>query len=113
MILGFNPPFINITTNKFKQSLNVTELLQEQFKWLLYKLPNYTMVNYYSLKEQIQQIDDNHPYNMPNWLIIFITVLGTLITITCIVIFLYCKYRCVSNESKTSLCSSARGIKGD
>ena len=38
------------------------------------KLPNYVVVNYDSLKEHIQQIDENYPYWVHTWLIIPITV---------------------------------------
>ena len=33
------------------------------------------MINYDLLKEQIQQIDENYPYEIPTWLISLITVL--------------------------------------
>ena len=46
----------------------------------MHKLLIYTMVNYDSLREHIQQIDENYPYSMATWHIILITVLGTLIT---------------------------------
>ena len=52
--------------------MNVTKLILEQIENLLHKQPNYTMVNYYSLKVCIQQINENYLYFMPMWLIIFI-----------------------------------------
>ena len=82
------------------QPLNVTKLTPEQFEQPMHKLPNYTMVDYDSLKEQIQKINENYPFSMPAW--IPITVLSTFLIIIGIVIFLYCKYRCTSNKSKTS-----------
>ena len=62
-------------------------------EWLEHYLCNYTMVNYDSLREQIQQIDEKYPYSMPTWLIILITVLGTLIIGTVITGFLCCKLK--------------------
>ena len=38
------------------------------------------MVNCDSLREQLPQIDKNHPDFIPTWLIILITVLGTIMT---------------------------------
>ena len=55
--------------------LNVTHLTPEQLK----KLSHYRMLNYDSLQERIQKLDENYPYYMPTWLIILITVLSTLI----------------------------------
>ena len=43
------------------KSLNVTKLTLEQLEWLTQKLPIYAKVNYDSLKEKIQQIDENYP----------------------------------------------------
>ena len=68
----------------------------------MYKLPNYTMVNYASLGEQIQQIDDDYPYSTSTWLIALITVLGTLMTGVTITIPFYRKYKNTPNHSKTS-----------
>ena len=41
-------------------------------------LLNYTMVNYDSLRGQIQEIDENYPCSKPTWLRILTTTLGTL-----------------------------------
>ena len=99
--LGFNLMHMHITDYQFIQSLNVTPLTPEQLKQLAHTLPNYTMVNYDSLREQIQQIDENYLYSMPTWLIILTTVLGILIIGTGITVFLYCKYKHTSNCSKS------------
>ena len=74
------------------QSLNATKQTLEQLEQLAHKLLNYTMVNYYSLREQMQHTDENYLYSMPTWLLILITVLGTLMIVAGITIFLYCKY---------------------
>ena len=63
--LGFNLIYMNITDYHFLQSLNIAKLTLKQLVWLKYKLPNYTMVNYDSLREQIQKIAENYPYSMP------------------------------------------------
>ena len=84
------------------QCVNVTKLTLEQLKRLWHLLPNYTVINCNSLREQFQQIDENYPDSMPTQLIILIMVLVILIRIIGIVIFIYCKYRCISNQSKTS-----------
>ena len=67
--LGFNLTYVNITDYQFMQSINVTELAPEQLEWLTYELPNYTVVNSDSLREQIQQINKDYLYFMPTWLI--------------------------------------------
>ena len=83
------------------KSLNVNKLSPEQLEWLAHKLSNYALVNYDSLMEKILQIDKNYPYSMPTWLIILITVLGSFIITVGIGTFLYGKYKCSSNQSKT------------
>ena len=100
--LDFKLIFMSITDYQLMQPLNVAKLILKQFKWLAQKLPNYAMVIYDSLKEQIQQIDKIYPYSVPTWSIISTTVLGTLIIIIGITIVLYCKYICISNQSRTS-----------
>ena len=60
------------------------------------------MVNYDSLREHIKQIDEIYSYSMPIWLIILITVLGTLMIGARVTVFCYCKYRNTLNNSKTS-----------
>ena len=70
---------MNIPDYQFIQSLNVTKLTPEQLEQLVHKSPNYNIVNYDSLREQIWQIDENYPYSMPTWLISLTTVLGALI----------------------------------
>ena len=75
--------------HQFMQSLNVTCLTLAQ----THKLPNYSMINYDLLKEQIQQIDVNYPFSMPTWLKILITVLGTFMAVIGIAIYCYCKYQ--------------------
>ena len=52
------------------QYLNVTKLSPEQLQQLTHKLLNYTMIDYDSLREYIQQIDENYPCSMPIWLMI-------------------------------------------
>ena len=74
------------------QSLNITKLTMKQLECFADRLPNYMMVNYDFLREQIQQIDKNYPYSMPTLLIILIKELGTLIIGAGITVFLYCKY---------------------
>ena len=69
---------MNITDYQFIQSLNVTKLTLEQLGQLAHKLPNYTMVNYDSFREHLQQLDGNYPYSMPTPFLILITILGTL-----------------------------------
>ena len=59
--LGFNLIYINIMDYKPKQLLNATQLTLEQLKKQSHKLSNYTVVNYDSLKEYIQQTDPNYP----------------------------------------------------
>ena len=85
---------MNITDHQFMQSLNVTKLTPEQ---LVHGLPNYTMVNHDSLREQTCK---NSPYSMPTWFII--TVLATLISIIGIMILLHFKSKCTSNQSSPS-----------
>ena len=78
----------------------------------MHKLPNCTMLNYDLTREQIQQIHDYYTCPMAAWLIILITVLGTLNIITGILIFL----RHTSNQSKISAIlpySGTRISKGD
>ena len=99
---SFNLTYMNITDHQFMQSLNVTKLTPEQLGWLAYKLPNYTMVDYDSLREQIQQIDEKYPYSKPTWLIILMTVLGTRMVGARSTIFFYFKYNNTPNHSKTS-----------
>ena len=106
--LGFNLTHMNIILPM--QSPYVTRLTPEQLTWLLHKLSNYRVVYYDSLWEPIQQIDKNYSYSIPILFTIFTTVLGTLTTLTCIAIFPYCKYICISNESKTSPYSATRGM---
>ena len=60
------------------------------------------MVNNDSLREQIQQYDENYPYSMPSGLIILITVLGTFIAITVIATLLYCQYWHTVHKSQGS-----------
>ena len=83
------------------QSLNVTKLTIEQLEQLTHRLPNYTIVNYDSLRKQSQQIDENYPYSMPTRLIILITVLGILMIGMTITITFYCKYKNKPNHFKT------------
>ena len=64
------------------QLLNVKQLTWEQLEKLLHKLPNYIMMNQYSLKEHIQQNDENAPFSMSTWLIIVNMVIVTPIGIT-------------------------------
>ena len=85
---------MNITDYQFMQSLHVTKLM--------HKLPNYTMENYGSFREQIQLIDENYPYSMLTWLIILITVLRILMIGAQTSIFFYCKYKSTPNHSKVS-----------
>ena len=82
------------------QSLNVTKVTLEHFEWLELKLPNYTMVNYNSLREQIQQINKSCPYSHLAYNFNHSTRnphnrCGDSS-------FLYCKYKHNSNYSKTS-----------
>ena len=60
------------------QVLNISKQTLEQLEQLMHKLPNYTMVNYDSFREQVPQIDENYPYCIPTWFMILITLLGTL-----------------------------------
>ena len=61
------------------------------------------MVHYDCLKEKLQQSDENYPDSMPTtWLIILITVLGTLTISAWITSFLYCKYKYTLNHFRTS-----------
>ena len=82
------------------QSLNVTELTPEQLEQLAHKLPKYTMVNYDSLRKEIQIMYENCPYSMLTWLIILMKVLGTLMADVWVTTF-YCKYNHTLNHSKT------------
>ena len=66
------------------QSLNVTKLTPEQLGWL---------GKIWLFKRNKWHIDENYPYSMPTWLIILITVLGTLIIGAGILIFPYCKHK--------------------
>ena len=91
--LGFNLTYMNITDYQLMQSLNAAHLTPAQPKKLSHKLPNYSMVNYDSLKEQIQQIDENYPFAMLTWLKILIMVLSTVMTAGGIAAYCYCKYR--------------------
>ena len=92
---------MNITDYQFMQHLNVTKLTPKHLGQLIYMLPNCTMVNYDSLREQIQQINEKYPYSMPTSLILLITELGIPMIGTRITIFFYCKYKNTSNCSKT------------
>ena len=80
--------------------LNVTNLQLAQIEKLSNKFPNYHMVDYDPLKEQIQQIDENYLFSMPTWLIVLITVLGTLLTTLSIATYWYCKYIRTKNKPK-------------
>ena len=51
------------------------------------------MLNYDLLQDLIQQINENHPFSVPTWIIVFITVFGTLMDTSGIAIYCYCKYR--------------------
>ena len=66
---------MNITDYQFMQSLNMTRLTPYQFEQLAHRLLHYTIANYDSARQHIQQIDENYPYSMPTWLIILITIL--------------------------------------
>ena len=83
---------MNITDFQLMQSFNVTYATQVQLEKLWNKLPNYSTVNYDSLKQQIQKIDDNYPFTISTWPIMLMTVLGTPMTATCITAYCYCKY---------------------
>ena len=78
---------MNIMGYQFMQSLSVTRLTPEKIQWLAHKLPNYAMVINDSLREHIQQINENYSYSMSTWLIFIIEVLGTLIITVGITIF--------------------------
>ena len=97
--LGFNLTYMNITYFQFMQFLNVTKPTPEQIKHLTRKLPNYTIINYDSLKEQMQQINENYPYSMLIWFKIFVMMLDTLIAIIGIVTFLHCNHQHTPNKS--------------
>ena len=84
---------MNITDYQVMQSLNVTPLTSVHLEKPFHKLPSSSMVIYSSSKEQIQQIDENYPFTIPTWLIILITVLGTLMNATCTAAYCYYKYR--------------------
>ena len=70
----------------------MAQLTPEQLEFQLHKLPNYTLINCVSWKEQIQQIDENYPNSMPTQLIIHITVLSIPITFIDVMIFFYYKF---------------------
>ena len=82
------------------QPLNLTHLTPEQLEKLSHKLPNFTMLGYDSFKEHIQLIDAYYPYSMSIWLIILITVLGTLIHTIGSGIYYYRKYKLPLNKSR-------------
>ena len=75
------------------QLLNVTPFTLIQLEKLSHRLPNHRMVNYDSLKDQNQEVDENYVFAMSTWVIILITVLGTLMIATGIAAYFHCKYR--------------------
>ena len=87
----FDITYMYITDYELMQSLNAAHSTLVQLEKLSHKLPNYVMINYDSLKEQIQQIDENFPLL---WLlIILIIVLCTLVIATGIAVYCFCKYK--------------------
>ena len=101
--LDFTLTYMNLTDYCFMQSLNVTKLTPEQLEWLAHQLLNYTMVNWNSLSQQIQQVNENYPWpyaylvNHSNY------GMATLVVGIGIMIFLYCKYRHASKTFKNFL----------
>ena len=76
------------------QSLNVAHLTLAQLEKLLH------MVSYDPLKEQIHKIEETYPFTIPTWPIIFIMMLGTLMTATDIAVNCNCKYVQTRNKPK-------------
>ena len=53
-----------------------------------------------SLKEHVQEVEENYLYSMPTWLIILITVIGTFIFVIGLVIYCYCIYKWPSDRPR-------------
>ena len=58
------------SVNISMQSVNISKLTSKQLEVLAYRLLNYTMVNYDSLRGHMWQIEENNSFPMPPRLII-------------------------------------------
>ena len=93
---------MNVNDYSFMQSLNVAKQTPEQLEWLTHKLPNYTMVNYGPLREQIPHIDENYPFSMPCQLIFALMIPEILIIVLGFQFFYISSTNMPQTISKTS-----------
>ena len=70
--------------------------------------PSEDIWSYDLLKEHIQPMDENYSYSMPIWLMMYIGVLSTLIGITVIADYFYCKYKQTSSKPKIFSATQSR-----
>ena len=74
--------------------ISMSTLSNDELDKFISKIPELKRVSFQCLNEVFKQKDKNHPFVIPNWLLIIIRVLGTIVLLiiaSMIWYFRYCK----------------------
>ena len=72
--------------------LKLEKLSPEQLQKLVHQIPEISNVPFQTVNDTIQEINENYPYVMPDWLKMTLTILGTIVMIIIIVVICYLKH---------------------
>ena len=64
------------------QTFNLSNLSTDELDEFASEILELNRVSFQHVKEVLKQIDEKYPFVMPNWILIIITVLGTILLVS-------------------------------